>query len=70
MWRGYKACVSSQQPKLNSIELARRYNLAIKSIKQREKDDDHFKKPSPSSDAEDVTQIPETQFDMEGTYNT
>ena len=34
MWRGYKACISSQLPKLSSVELQRRYKLAMEFIKK------------------------------------
>lgn len=33
-WRGYKACVSSEIPKFSTRELNRRYQLAMKSIKE------------------------------------
>ena len=31
-WKGYKACVSSELPKFTTVELSRRYKLAMKSI--------------------------------------
>lgn len=74
VWRGYKACVSSQIPKLTTQELKRRFNLAMKSVQ-----DGEFKRPSqPSSSfsipqtqlSQEVTQIPETQFIMEGKINS
>ena len=85
IWRGYKACISSQLPKLTSTELDRRFKLAMDSIKkQSEASTQIFKKPSspisssgPSSSlssrgssdsisSEEPSQIPETQFDMQG----
>ena len=36
-WRGYKACISSQLPKLSSFELERRFKLAMDSIAKMEK---------------------------------
>ena len=32
VWRGYKACISSQLPKLSSFELERRFKLAMDFI--------------------------------------
>ena len=43
-WRGYKACISSQLPKLNNHELRRRFDLAMQSIKKGETTES-FKKP-------------------------
>lgn len=60
MWRGYKACISSQLPKLSPHEIKRRFNLAIKFINQE--------KDAASDAEEELTQIPETQFDMGGMY--
>lgn len=40
MWRGYKACISSQLPKLSASELERRYKLAISFIKKAQEDDE------------------------------
>lgn len=37
IWRGYKACVSSQLAKLTSHELKRRFNLAMESIEKAKK---------------------------------
>ena len=100
MWRGYKACISGQLPKLSSYELERRYKLAMESIQKMKVDKEAatqetseglssqlFKKPIPLSsssssmqsssssdrpssqsllcETDEVTQIPETQFDME-----
>lgn len=64
IWRGYKACVASNQPKLNVHELKRRFDLAMKSISG----DAQFKKPIIPSQEEEPTQIPETQFEMQGKY--
>ena len=102
VWRGYKACISSQLPKLTTYEMKRRFNLAMDSIKKlREKEDDdvffnptqdRLKTPSnltpvsssssaaqssssssqasqDSITSEEPTQIPETQFVMEGKFN-
>lgn len=115
IWRGYKACISSQLPKLSNHEIKRRFDLAMQSIK---KDEENFKKPTatvslppptttfsgrdnmdvgeltPSSasqpstssgsqpctssgshqsssslESQEPTQIPETQFEMEGNIN-
>ena len=90
MWRGYKACISSQLPKLSSFELERRFKLAMESISKMSEGEHVFKKPSQvssssssgsaqssssssrassqsiQSDHEETTQIPETQFDLEG----
>ena len=49
IWRGYKACISSQLPKLSSIELNRRFQLAVQSIQKMEdknKEDEIFFQPS------------------------
>ena len=62
VWRGYRACVSSQLPKMTSYEIKRRFDLAMKSINENES----FKKPGDFSLSQEPTQIPETQFDMEG----
>ena len=37
VWRGYKACISSQLPKLSSNELERRFKLAKDSIEKSKK---------------------------------
>ena len=37
MWRGYRACVSSQLPMFSSHELKRRFNLAMESIQDASK---------------------------------
>ena len=78
VWRGYKACVSSQQPKFNAHEVNRRFQLAMKCIgeskRQGIRDDEGFKKPLAACNLSDEltqipeTQIPETQFDMDGKY--
>ena len=106
-WRGYKACISSQLPKLSIHEVNRRFELAMQSIqkaKEQEQgpsvplpdDEVVFKKPTTPSlasnsssqssgsqpestssqqsvsslslESEEPTQIPETQFDMDGKY--
>lgn len=94
-WRGYRACISSQLPRLSKPEINRRFKLAMETIRNLEKGEsqpDTFKKPStPSSDSqpnslsspgsqqqsssqnsstEEPTQIPETQFHMEGKLNS
>ena len=47
IWRGYKACVSSQIPKLTTTELKRRYELAMQFIKKKEEEDgENFFVPS------------------------
>ena len=89
IWRGYKACISSQLPKLSHKELDRRFKLAMDSIKKAKEESEVatqlFKKPpepissstgppsslssnvsSDSISSEDPSQIPETQFDMQG----
>lgn len=54
-WRGYKACISSQLPKLNNHELKRRFQLAMQTIKKMNNGDveacdrDVFKKPERQS---------------------
>ena len=40
MWRGYKACISSQLPKLTSFEIDRRFSLAMDSINKRDKENE------------------------------
>lgn len=62
MWRGYKACVSSQIPKITTIEMKRRFELALKFI-----NDNQNNVASPGL-SQEPTQIPETQFDMEGKF--
>ena len=37
-WKGYRACVASQLPKFNTIELSRRYKLAIQCLKADKKE--------------------------------
>ena len=79
VWRGYKACVSSKLGKLTTHELRRRFQLAMKFISE---DDGQFKKPNTpsqstfseepsitfkSTQVEELSQIPATQFEMEGT---
>ena len=56
IWRGYKACISSQQPKLTTIELKRRYELAKKTL-------ENAKSSQNPDDDDELTQIPETQFE-------
>ena len=77
LWRGYKACISSQLPKLSNTEVRRRFKLAMKFLKDNP-ESTTFKKPisqplPPSSsstqiplESQELTQIPETQFQMEG----
>ena len=81
-WRGYRACVKSNIPKLTTHELRRRFDLAKKILAENSNrnQNQYFKRPSlpepepkqqpepESSDllSEDLSQIPETQFDMEG----
>ena len=62
MWRGYRACVSCNLPKLTANEIRRRFNLAMKNIAE----DGQFKKPATPSEIDEPSQIPETQFVMEG----
>ena len=38
LWKGYKACISSQLPKLSSHEMERRFKLAMDSIRKMEKE--------------------------------
>ena len=37
VWKGYTACVSSEIPKLSTVELQRRFNLAMESIQKTAK---------------------------------
>lgn len=62
IWRGYKACVSSQLPNMTTFEMKRRFSLAMQSIEEN----NNFKKPEIYT--QEPTQIPETQFDMEGIF--
>lgn len=107
-WRGYKACISNQIPKLTTTELKRRFNLAMQYIKKKEEEEGEgeqffyptqksenpqkeiFRAPEQSASSsssgsqqssssslrgssdsllsEEPTQIPETQFQMNGKY--
>lgn len=103
VWKGYKACISSQLPKLSTHEITRRFNLAMESIKKSDNEEQLFRPSrnvenidndvkkaaiSVSSSAsgqsssysssrtstdslisDDLTQIPETQFVMEGKFS-
>lgn len=44
MWRGYRACISSQLPKLSSIEITRRFKLAMDFINKTEEVNTYFHK--------------------------
>lgn len=83
-WRGYKACISSNLPKLNIHEMRRRFKLAMIYVKENSSLDVEFKKPIskqqpqsksssssriPLNSSQEVTQIPDTQFEMEGNIN-
>ena len=48
IWRGYKACVSSNLPKMSTRELGRRFDLAMESIKkmEKEREEDVFFQPT------------------------
>lgn len=52
VWRGYKACISCNLPKLNSHELNRRFDLAMEFLQKEGAKEISFKKPNvPSSSA-------------------
>lgn len=44
IWRGYKAYISSQLPKLSSHELERRFKLAMDSINENQKKSNQVRK--------------------------
>ena len=102
-WRGYRACIASQIPKLTHHELKRRFQLAMQHITKKEDDDGEiFFYPSQNASipnkptlpptkesytssgsqnsssssfrgtsdslSSEPTQIPETQFQMQGAY--
>lgn len=74
MWRGYKACISSNLPKLLSHELNWRYKLATEAISKLPKEPESepsknpevFRKPSPPNHSTSSTSVQSSSSSSRG----